>query len=107
MPKEFFAPKEFDEFFRNVQGTERFLVPHSYCGSVNDMIKYVKRINPFLAPLKLNEIPDVELISSLVKYEKAEIVSTYKMGVLYVKEGQQDEDDMFSNGKDEASAHLE
>jgi hypothetical protein len=42
------------------------------------------------------DAPDFE--EELLRYEQSQIVNAYKFGVLYVKAGQKDEDDMFANG---------
>jgi hypothetical protein len=34
----------------------------------------------------------------LERYEKSDMVTGYKFGVLYVKAGQKEEDDMYANG---------
>ena len=39
-------------------------------------------------------IPDL-----LIQYEASNIITKYKFGVLYVKPGQKDENEFYSNGK--------
>ncbi len=63
--------------------------------------KYLKRAIPEVASLRLVKIPIFpELEDKLVEYEKQTVIKRYKFGVLYVTEGQTDEDAMFSNGMD-------
>jgi len=47
--------------------------------------------------LKFFKCKDPELIEKLCQYEKQESILKYKFGVLYCKEGQVDENEMFSN----------
>ena len=48
----------------------------------------------------LTWIPDDGICHSLLKIETDQAEKCYKFGVLYVKEGQSREDDMFSNSMD-------
>jgi hypothetical protein len=80
-----------------MQGIQRFLVPEIHCSSVQDMIKYTKGIFPEVSAIKLAEVAHPELPKCLVDYERKDIVRHYKFGILYVKEGQTDENDMFGN----------
>jgi RAP1 GTPase activating protein 1 len=61
------------------------------------MIKYVKTAYSEIANIKFTEIPHPEFAVKLAEYESQLIVTKYKFGLLYVKEGQTNEDDMFSN----------
>jgi hypothetical protein len=44
-------------------------------------------------------VADPQLALDLIDIETKDIVKRYKIGLLYVKEGQTVEDDMFSNGR--------
>lgn len=67
------------------------------------MLKYLKSINPQLANVKLSEVPNSpEVRAALIKYEKQEIITHYKFGLLYVKDKQTNENDMFTNSKKKA-----
>lgn len=63
------------------------------------MLKYLKSAYPYLTTLRLAEISDNLVQAEFIKYEKSEIFTDYKIGVLYAKDGQT-EDEMFSNGID-------
>lgn len=49
--------------------------------------------------VKLKEVTQSSFHEALLDYEKKELVRKYKFGVLYVKEGQKTEDEMFSNSR--------
>ena len=51
-----------------------------------------------LAPLKFTKTPLPELPAKLIEYDKQMVVRKYKFGILYVKDGQTEENEMFSNG---------
>lgn len=64
------------------------------------MLKHIKLIFPQLANIKFYETPpSPELRNAMIKYEKQEIITQYKFGVLYVKDKQTNENEMFSNSK--------
>lgn len=66
------------------------------------MIKYIKSLYPELSGVKLMKMPpflEESIEKKLIEFEKQSIVKKYKFGLLYVKEGQMDENEMFSNSK--------
>lgn len=53
----------------------------------------------YLNPINFVQVENQDIIADLVKYEEQiSIMKKYKFGVLYVKDGQVAEDDMYSNG---------
>ncbi len=69
-------------------------------------MKFIFSKFPDLAPLKFTKITLPEIQQDLLKHETQSIVlrcvvfgviDSYKWGVLYVKDGQTDENDMYSN----------
>eukprot|EP01119_Soliformovum_irregulare_P011178 TRINITY_DN2782_c0_g2_i1.p1 TRINITY_DN2782_c0_g2~~TRINITY_DN2782_c0_g2_i1.p1 ORF type:complete len:1124 (-),score=330.52 TRINITY_DN2782_c0_g2_i1:6-3377(-) len=90
---------ELKGILRTKKGDERFLVPQSLASNPADIIKYVKRKFPEISTVKLNESMEQELIQDLIKYENSQIIKNYKIGLLYVKAGQTDEDEMFANNE--------
>jgi hypothetical protein len=63
------------------------------------MLKYLKGAFSNLAPIKFTEVySDPQITEQLVKYEKQEVWTKYKFGVLYVQEGQTEENSIFGNG---------
>jgi hypothetical protein len=104
--------RNFNEISTNFQGNKRFLIPWNYSFTSASMIKYIKGTTlkhpqsltplgayPLLTPVKFSEISDPALTAELTKYEKQEIWTKYKFGLLYVKEGQTNEDEIFGNSK--------
>eukprot|EP01118_Nematostelium_gracile_P017909 TRINITY_DN779_c0_g1_i12.p1 TRINITY_DN779_c0_g1~~TRINITY_DN779_c0_g1_i12.p1 ORF type:complete len:994 (+),score=254.51 TRINITY_DN779_c0_g1_i12:1213-4194(+) len=83
---------------RTKKGNERFLIPSQHCNSTKDMIKYIRNSN-YLGDLKLTEVANQDFHAKLLEFENQLIVTRYKFGLLYVKEGQTDENDMFSNSE--------
>ena len=84
-------------YMRTKKGNTRFVIPAQH-SSTKDILKYIKTTYPELANVKFSEVySDNDLVNKLVEYENQGIISRYKFGVLYVKDGQTDEDDMFSN----------
>eukprot|EP01114_Cavostelium_apophysatum_P020821 TRINITY_DN7085_c0_g1_i1.p1 TRINITY_DN7085_c0_g1~~TRINITY_DN7085_c0_g1_i1.p1 ORF type:complete len:1111 (-),score=277.32 TRINITY_DN7085_c0_g1_i1:60-3392(-) len=82
------------------QGTERFHIPAAHSTSVSDMLKFTKSTHQNLDIQRFIEIVDIdELSNDLVSFEKRQIsmLSTYKFGVLFMADGQTEEDAMFSN----------
>ena len=59
---------------------------------------YFEGTHPNLATLKFLEINDNNVNDQLIHYDKQEMWTRYKFGLLYVKEGQSDENQMFANG---------
>jgi hypothetical protein len=82
---------------RTKKGNERFIIPAEHCATKKDMLKYVKATFPDTGKIKLTKIIDPELDKRLADAEKKSIATKYKFGVLYVTEGQVEENEMFSN----------
>jgi hypothetical protein len=61
------------------------------------MLKYTKSIYPELSGIKFEAIFHEDLTAKLIEIEHKSIQKKYKFGLLYVKEGQTNEDEMFSN----------
>jgi hypothetical protein len=84
-------------YMRTKKGNTRFIIPGQHSTS-KDIVKYIKATYPEYANVKFSEVyNDPELISKLIEYENQGIIHKYKFGLLYVKDGQTDEDEMFSN----------
>ena len=54
-------------------------------------------------PLSFNRCKDPALDKNLLSFENGNRVKNYKFGILYCKEGQTNEDDMFGNSKNSFS----
>lgn len=63
------------------------------------MVKYTKNVFLELSNIKLVEVAHPQLPKRLVEYERKAIFRNYKFGILYVKDGQTDENDMFGNNE--------
>lgn len=64
------------------------------------MIKFIaKEINPEISKLKLTLIEDFVFPMELVDFERQGIINKYKIGVLNVKPGQTNENEIYANGK--------
>jgi hypothetical protein len=77
--------------------TARTVLPLS--SSSKETIKLLKAQEPMLANTKLVKVKEPQLVQDLLEMERKLLVKNYKFGVLYVKEGQDQENDMFSNSK--------
>jgi len=82
---------------RTRNGSERILIPSEDCISRKAMLKYIRSAFPELAPIKLVKVKLPDFPSKLVEFENQSIFKNYKFGILYVAEGQTDENNMFSN----------
>lgn len=66
------------------------------------MIKYIKSVFPDLGGVKLQKMPTFlqdSIEKKLIEFEKQSIVKRYKFGLLHARDGQTDENEMFSNSK--------
>jgi len=68
---------------------------------VSSSSKVIKRIN-VISPHKYKDInwkqiKEPEIVPDLINFEESQITKNYKFGILYVKEGQTQEEDMFAN----------
>ena len=61
------------------------------------MIKRVKSGTEFLVDVEFVEVKDPQIVSDLCHMEERLFIPAYRFGVLYCKEGQTDEIEMFSN----------
>jgi hypothetical protein len=91
------AEKERKAILRLKRGNERFIIPPEHSITRKEMLKYVKLTFPDIARIKLTKLSDTELDRRLEELDRKSVSNKYKFGVLYVKEGQIDENDMFSN----------
>ncbi len=71
------------------------------CSTIKEMTKFLKNNHSKLQKLKdepkLTPIYDKNLSLDLSELEAKEMDFHYKLGVLYVRDGQTDEDSMFQN----------
>lgn len=63
--------------------------------TINDIMKV---IDPTLNRQKIKLIKDPSIVEDLKKFEECQLVKSYKFGILFCKEGQTREEEMFSNG---------
>eukprot|EP01119_Soliformovum_irregulare_P024103 TRINITY_DN8570_c0_g2_i3.p1 TRINITY_DN8570_c0_g2~~TRINITY_DN8570_c0_g2_i3.p1 ORF type:complete len:1178 (+),score=379.21 TRINITY_DN8570_c0_g2_i3:222-3755(+) len=82
---------------RQKAGNDRILIPASFSGSRKEQIQYIQTILPQLSNLKFREASDPSVETDLIEFERKEVVRKYKFGVLYMRENQKTEDEMFSN----------
>ncbi|KAL6047989.1 GTPase-activating Rap/Ran-GAP domain-like protein 3 [Balamuthia mandrillaris] len=80
---------------RTKRGEERVLVPVK--SSSKETLKALRTQVPNLANAKLVKVKDPQLIQDLVELELKLLSRNYKFGILYVTEGQDDENAMFAN----------
>ena len=87
-------------------GYDRIQIPTQY-NTVKDMLKYLKEVHPKLQLIdkggytkELKEVEDLHLNKDLIDMESKDILLSirYKIGILYVRPGQTQENDMYSNG---------
>ena len=62
------------------------------------MLKNIRYWFPGLAKVKFFPIKDLSIEKALLKIEHNHVTYNYKFGVLYCKDGQTEENDMFANG---------
>eukprot|EP01129_Flabellula_baltica_P010786 TRINITY_DN4604_c0_g1_i1.p1 TRINITY_DN4604_c0_g1~~TRINITY_DN4604_c0_g1_i1.p1 ORF type:complete len:360 (+),score=76.52 TRINITY_DN4604_c0_g1_i1:95-1081(+) len=63
------------------------------------MLKRAKTETELLTDLEFEEVKDHNIIAELCHMEERMLVPAYRMGVLYCKEGQNEEDEIFSNNE--------
>jgi hypothetical protein len=80
-----------------IKGNEMQNIPPQHASSTSLILKYLKSAYPYLGTLRLSEVIDALVQAELMRYERNEIFTEYKFGVMYAKDGQT-EDEMFSNG---------
>eukprot|EP00029_Vermamoeba_vermiformis_P005869 TRINITY_DN2152_c0_g1_i1.p1 TRINITY_DN2152_c0_g1~~TRINITY_DN2152_c0_g1_i1.p1 ORF type:complete len:549 (+),score=190.02 TRINITY_DN2152_c0_g1_i1:44-1690(+) len=59
----------------------------------------LKALRPDIDVKLLTRVKDQQLANELKKYEDDQLITKFKFGVLYVREGQTHEDDMFANSE--------
>jgi len=79
---------------RTSEGDSRFLLK---CNSKNSAMRELALCKPQVANLKFTRNNSSELEQKLIRFEKQQIVTNYKFGVLYCKAGQTDENQMYFN----------
>jgi len=67
----------------------------------------VQSIRPELVNMKFVKTPFAEVPAKLIEYDNQLVVTKYKFGLLYAKEGQKDENEMFSNVHETCSKDYE
>lgn len=75
------------------------MVLGSHCSSYKKMIEYTKLKFPELRHVSFIKAEDSSLDEELLMYEQIHIPKNYKFGIIYVKEGQTEEDQFLSNGE--------
>ena len=71
------------------KSTDRMLVPASQASNIKDVTKFVRMQHPELMDIKLKKVSDHNLArDELTDFERTEIISRYKFGFLYVRDGQ-------------------
>lgn len=79
---------------RTKEGDERLTL---LAPSFKDVLKTLRSVRPEHASVKWSRCKDPSIVTELISFEQQSIVTKYKFGVLFCKEGQVDEDEMFSN----------
>eukprot|EP01117_Protostelium_nocturnum_P009158 TRINITY_DN327_c0_g1_i1.p1 TRINITY_DN327_c0_g1~~TRINITY_DN327_c0_g1_i1.p1 ORF type:complete len:652 (+),score=199.04 TRINITY_DN327_c0_g1_i1:107-2062(+) len=93
---------------RTKKGDERLVVPRPFNQNFPDnpdvLMKMLKGLNASISGIRFCRVTDAkqhsDLVVSLLSYEKQLIQKGYKFGVLYVANGQKDENQMFNNVND-------
>lgn len=57
----------------------------------------MKIVSPEISRQSLHRVKDSRIVNELILFEEKQIMKQFKIGVLYCKEGQNDEREMFSN----------
>lgn len=92
-----FKEMEKRAILRTKKGYTRFTIP-STATNPAACVRSIKNQFPSLKDKKFILISDTsEFPDTLAKIDDNEIVSSHKMGLIYVREGQKDEDEIFSN----------
>jgi len=81
------------------------LIPSNIASSKRDRIRHIRMMLPEISKLKLTNAEDPDLVTDLLNFEKQNIITKYKFGVLFAKDNQIEEDDILSN--DTHSAEFE
>eukprot|EP01088_Endostelium_zonatum_P019239 TRINITY_DN6548_c0_g1_i1.p1 TRINITY_DN6548_c0_g1~~TRINITY_DN6548_c0_g1_i1.p1 ORF type:complete len:910 (-),score=180.99 TRINITY_DN6548_c0_g1_i1:195-2924(-) len=106
MKKESNKNKYLKVLIRTKKGTERMTLPLE----TKHKLKAIKMAHTYLLPMrfiKLKEPQTAEALDKdLVEYENKNIFENYKFGIIYCKEGQTEEDEMYNN-KDGSPAFEE
>jgi len=88
---------------RMQRNEERVLVPTGA-----SVVKLLQAVKPNLGCVRFLKVKDDDLNAELEKFERHNVIKTYKFGVLYCGPGQTREDEMFANvkGSDNWEAFL-
>lgn len=88
-------------FSLNFQGDQRLAITPPFPETSDSRIRALRAQVPKIQDLKFYHVKDSyeEVVQGLIKYENQLLVKNYKFGILYVKEGQTDENQYFNNGK--------
>ena len=82
---------------RTIYNTKKVFVPAERCKSGHKLLHFLKVKCPELDPFKDLREADPAIENQLLKYEKDQMVLTYKFGILYCQNPNQTEDEMYSN----------
>ena len=88
------AISSFKCLLRSKEGDERIAILAS---SFKEVLKSLRSARPELLAVKWVRVKDPSMTAELINFESQGIIDKYKFGVLYCREGQKDEDEMFSN----------
>lgn len=88
-------------FSLNFQGDQRLAITPPFPETSDSRIRALRAQVPKIQDLKFYHVKDSyeEVVQGLIKYENQLLVKNYKFGILYVKEGQTDENQYFNNSK--------
>ncbi|PRP73051.1 RapGAP/RanGAP domain-containing protein, partial [Planoprotostelium fungivorum] len=84
-------------YLRTKKGNFRYIIPNAFTSSVKEMIRFTKNLYPDVANVKFVESSSGQLVDKLVEYEQQGAVKRYKFGVLYMRDGQTTDDEMYTN----------
>ncbi|PRP85752.1 GTPase-activating Rap/Ran-GAP domain-like protein 3 [Planoprotostelium fungivorum] len=94
--------KNYNVIVRTKKGDERLVVPRlPTLDSPEACIKYLRNNTNSLQTVRFSRVVEPkahqDLVNSLLSYEKQLIQKNYKFGVLYVRDGQKEENEYFNN----------
>lgn len=79
------------------KGVERVTIPRQVIDECGGVIPAFKQTLPAYTKLRFTKLATQLIKDRLLKYEDQIVRTVYKFGVLYCKEGQTEEDDMYNN----------
>eukprot|EP01117_Protostelium_nocturnum_P009383 TRINITY_DN334_c1_g1_i2.p1 TRINITY_DN334_c1_g1~~TRINITY_DN334_c1_g1_i2.p1 ORF type:complete len:713 (-),score=252.39 TRINITY_DN334_c1_g1_i2:137-2275(-) len=80
--------------------SHRFLIPKKYTNSEKASVSFLKSMDENLNKAKIYAAKDLDLSKELNNLEKKFFVQQFKFGVLYAKEGQTNEMDIYENNEE-------